>query len=137
MTMELIIPSSQKNNSINSTPSWSRPAFSRSRLKAEKARRRLNEFVRQAWPVLEPQTPFVDGMHVRAVCDHLQAVSEGRIRNLIINIPPGHAKSLLTAVFWTPWVWIDHPEARWLFSSYRVPLAIRDSVKCRRLIESP
>src|ERR1017187_7356769 len=49
---------------------------------------------------------------------------------------PGHAKSLLTAVFWPAWVWIDHPEARWLFSSYREPLATRDSVKCRRLIES-
>jgi len=86
--------------------------------------------------VLEPETPFVDGMHFRAVCDHLQAVSEGRIRHLIVNIPPGHAKSLLTAVFWPAWVWIDHSEARWLFSSYREPLATRDSVKCRRLIES-
>src|SRR5438876_202254 len=123
------------NNSINSTLSWSK-TFNRSRLKAEKARRRLDEFVRQAWPVLEPHTSFVDGMHLHAVCDHLQAVSEGRIRNLVINIPPGHAKSLLTAVFWPAWVWIDHPETRWLFSSYREPLAIRDSVKCRRLIES-
>jgi hypothetical protein len=105
-------------------------------LHAEKARRKLREFVRQAWPILEPETPFVDGMHVRAVCEHLQAVSEGRIQNLIINIPPGHAKSLLTAVFLPAWVWIDHPETRWLFSSYREPLATRDSVKCRRLIES-
>lgn len=90
----------------------------------------------QAWPVLEPETRFVDGLHVRAVCDHLQAVTEGRIRNLIINIPPGHAKSLLTAVFWPAWAWIDHPELRWLYTSYREPLATRDSVKCRRLIES-
>jgi predicted phage terminase large subunit-like protein len=96
----------------------------------------LHEFAVQSWPILEPETPFIDGMHVRAVCDHLQAVTEGTIRNLIVNIPPGHAKSLLTAVFWPAWVWIDHPEARWLFSSYREPLAIRDSVKCRRLIES-
>jgi hypothetical protein len=86
--------------------------------------------------VLEPQTPFVDGLHVRAVCDHLQAVSEGRIQHLIVNIPPGHAKSLITAVFWPAWVWIDHAEARWLFSSYREPLATRDSLRCRRLIES-
>jgi predicted phage terminase large subunit-like protein len=100
------------------------------------ARRSLHEFVQQAWPVLEPETAFVDGMHVRAVCDHLQAVSAGRIPNLIINIPPGHAKSLLTGVFWPAWVWIDHPETRWLFSSYREPLATRDSLKCRRLIES-
>jgi predicted phage terminase large subunit-like protein len=92
--------------------------------------------VAQAWHVLEPGTPFVDGIHVHAICEHLQAVTEGKIRNLIINVPPGHAKSLLTAVFWPAWVWIDHPESRWLFSSYREPLATRDSLKCRRLIES-
>ena len=67
-------------------------------LQAEKARRRLHEFVRQAWHVLEPSTPFVDGIHVEAICSHLQALIEGRIRDLIINVPPGHAKSLLSAV---------------------------------------
>jgi predicted phage terminase large subunit-like protein len=105
-------------------------------LRAEKARRSLHEFVVQAWHVLEPETPFIDGMHVRAICDHLQAITEGRVRNLIINVPPGHAKSLLTAVFWPAWSWIDHPESRWLFASYSASLSIRDSVRCRRLIES-
>ena len=133
--MESIIPNSATNKSSNSTPCTSRPAFSRSRLKAEKARRSLHEFVRQAWHVLEPQTPFVDGIHVRAICEHLQAMTEGRLPHLIINVPPGHATSLLTAVFWPASTWIDHPESRWLFSSYREPLAMRDSVKCRRLIE--
>jgi hypothetical protein len=71
-------------------PSWSRPELSRFHLQTEKARRRLHEFVVQAWTILEPETPFVDGMHVRAVCDHLQAVTQGRISNLIVNIPPGH-----------------------------------------------
>src|SRR6266852_2689973 len=124
MTMtNLITPNSLTTTSGCWKPSMRRPSFSRLRLKAEKARRRLPEFVVQAWPVLEPETPFVDGMHFRAVCDHLQAVSEGRIRHLIVNIPAGHAKSLLTAVFWPAWVWIDHSEARWLFSSYREPLA--------------
>jgi predicted phage terminase large subunit-like protein len=90
----------------------------------------------QAWHVLELEVRFIDGMHVRAVCEHLQAVSKGRIKNLAINIPPGHAKSLLVAVFWPTWSWIDRPESRWLFSSHRADLATRDSVKCRRLIES-
>jgi hypothetical protein len=81
-------------------------------LKAEKARRNLKELVIQAWPVLEPPTLFVDGIHIDAICQHLQAVTEGRIANLIITVPHRHAKSLLTAVFWPAWVWIDHPEAR-------------------------
>src|SRR3954453_8613651 len=133
--MESTTPNSPTNRSINSTPSWTKPAFSRLGLRAEKARRRLHEFLVQGWHVLEHETPFVEGIHVSAICDHLQAIAEGRLRNLIINVPPGHAKSLLTTVFWPAWVWIDHPEARWLFSSYREPLATRDSVKCRRLIE--
>ena len=105
-------------------------------MRAEKARRHLNEFVVQAWPILEPATPFVNGIHVEAICQHLQAVTEGHIDNLIINVPPGHAKSLLTAVFWLAWVWIDNPHTRWLFASYASTLSVRDSVKCRRLIES-
>src|SRR2546421_6160121 len=112
MMTNLTTPNSLTSNSSNLTQSLIRPALRRLPLSAEKARRSLHEFVRQAWPVLEPETPFVEGMHVRAVCDHLQAVAEGRIRNLIVNIPPGHAKSLLTAVFWVAWRWIDHPEAR-------------------------
>jgi predicted phage terminase large subunit-like protein len=41
------------------------------------------------------------------------------------------------AVFWPCWEWISWPERRWLFSSYAASLSIRDSLKCRRLIESP
>jgi hypothetical protein len=40
-------------------------------------------------------------------------------------------------VFWPVWTWLRKPEARWLFSSYALQLSIRDSLKCRRLIESP
>jgi hypothetical protein len=116
--------------------SWKEPQFQLELVKAEKARRSLKKFVTQAWEILEPSNSFVDGIHIGAICENLQAVTEGRIAHLIINVPPGHAKSMLVAIFWPAWVWIDHPEARWLFASYREPLATRDSVKCRRLIES-
>jgi hypothetical protein len=61
----------------------SAPEIELRRLRAEKARRHLHEFVVQAWHVLEPATPLVNGTHVEAIGDHLQAVTEGRIRNLI------------------------------------------------------
>jgi len=103
----------------------------------ELAARRLREFVQQAWHVVEPATPFVPGWHIDAIIEHLEAVSCGQIRNLVINVPPRHMKSLLVSVFWPAWEWIRWPERRWLFSSYGAQLSIRDSVKCRRLIESP
>jgi predicted phage terminase large subunit-like protein len=46
-------------------------------------------------------------------------------------------KSLLVSVFWPAWEWIRWPERRWLYSAYAASLSIRDSVKFRRLIESP
>ena len=93
-----ITPNSATISSGNLMPSWSRPELSRLQLKMEKARRSLHEFVVQAWGILEPETRFVDGMHIHAVCERLQAVTQGRISNLIVNIPPGHAKSLPTEV---------------------------------------
>src|SRR5437764_12448684 len=106
-------------------------------LDAEMASRSLREFVRQAWPIVEPSTPFVPGWHIDAIIEHLEAVTRGQIRNLLINVPPRHMKSLLVSVFWPAWEWIRWPERRWLFSSYAAQLSIRDSVMCRRLIESP
>src|SRR5947208_5796518 len=103
----------------------------------EFARRSLREFIRHAWSVVEPATEFVPGWHLDAICDHLEAVTKGTLRNLLINIPPRHMKSLAVSVFWPCWEWIRWPERRWLFSSYSERLSIRDSVRCRRLILSP
>lgn len=96
----------------------------------------LYEFVKQAWAVVEPGRKFVDGAHIKAICDHYEAVTEGRMRKLIVNIPPRCMKSLIVGVFWPAWVWIKHPEKRFNFASCNITLAIRDSVKCRRVIDS-
>ena len=106
----------------------------------EHARRKLKkslyEFMRASWHVVEPSTTFVEGWHLEVICKHLEAVSRGEIRNIVINIPPRHCKSLLTGVFWPAWVWANHPGKRFLVSSYAHALALRDSLRCRRLIES-
>lgn len=45
-------------------------------------------------------------------------------------------KSLISNVFFPAWVWINDPTKKFLFISYAERLAIRDSMKCRKLIES-
>jgi predicted phage terminase large subunit-like protein len=99
--------------------------------------RSLREFVRGAWHVLEPATDFVGGWHLDAVCEHLEAVTGGQLRNLLINLPPRHAKSLCVSVFWMTWSWVSRPATRWLYSSYAAGLSTRDSLKCRRVLLSP
>lgn len=59
------------------------------KVKAELARRSFAEYVRQAWPIIEPGTPLVWGWVIDAICEHLEACSEGDIKRLVINVPPG------------------------------------------------
>jgi predicted phage terminase large subunit-like protein len=97
----------------------------------------LYAFVLAFWNVIEAED-FTPGRHLEEVCAHLEAVSRGEISLLIINIPPGHTKSALVNVFWPAWEWAEvDASLRYLCSSHREDLSIRDSVKMRRLIESP
>ncbi len=105
-------------------------------LDQELAERSLWEFTRQMWRWADP-APFQDNWHIGAICEHLQAVSTGEIRRLLINIPPHHCKSSLVSVMWPAWVWIRSPGTSFMAASYAQTLSTRDSVKCRRVIESP
>ena len=102
----------------------------------ELAQRSLHEFIKQAWHVVEPDRPFVDNWHIRAICSHLEAVSDGRIKQMIINVPPGTMKSLMVCVFWPAWTWATMPAKRFMFASYSDALTMRDSVRCRTLLTS-
>lgn len=96
----------------------------------------LAEFIRQAWRIVEPNDPFVSGWHIDAISEHLEAVYNGEIRNLLINIPPRHMKSLQVNVFFPAWVWQKSPGKSFIHATHSKPLSVRDSVKCRMLIES-
>lgn len=95
-------------------------------------------FIKVAWKHLEPETPFVYGWSVEAICEHLEAVSKGQIRRLLINVPPGCMKSLTTEVFWPAWEWGPRGQQhlRFISASYEKGLATRDLVRCRDLLNS-
>lgn len=96
----------------------------------------FHEFVRQAWAIVEPDVEYRDNWHIGALCDHLSAVNDGKIKQLLINVPPGAMKSLLVCVFWPAWVWAKSPAKRFLFASYSDGLTMRDSVRCRNILSS-
>lgn len=103
---------------------------------AEKLRRSLHEYTRAAWPIIEPITKFVDNWHIGVVCEHLEALLRSEIKFLVINVPPGTMKSLLTNVMAPSWAWAQWPEKRMAFVAGSDGLETRDSLKCRRIIES-
>ena len=107
--------------------------------------RSLHDFVRFAWPVLLPTVPFVDGLHIRVICAHLQVLLftviglpvPAPLRKFLINIPPRMAKSTIGAVIFPVWAWTIDPHVRFLTASYADTLARRDSMASRNLINSP
>ncbi len=96
----------------------------------------LYVFAMQAWPWIDPST-FVDNWHIGCMCEYLEAVTDGEIPRLMINVPPGHQKSLTVSVFWPAWTWIARPSKRFMSTAYRGDLALRDATKSRDLIRSP
>ena len=99
-------------------------------------------FLRGAWKYLD-SSPWKDGWPIEAVAEHLEAVVDGEIKRLIINIPPRMGKSSITSVALPAWTWAQRdrgptsgPGVQFLHASYANQLSLRDSVKCRRLIES-
>lgn len=98
----------------------------------------LATFAKSAWQVLEPATPLCWGWALDAICEHLEAVTDGRIDRLLINVPPGMMKSLLVGVIWPAWEWGPRglPSMRYIGTAHKQELAVRDAMKCRRLIQS-
>jgi predicted phage terminase large subunit-like protein len=96
----------------------------------------LSDFARAAWHVLEPVTELKWGWSLDAICEHLEAVTRGEITRLLVNVPPGCMKSLLVSVMWPAWEWTTNSSKRYIATAHSQELAIRDSVKCRRLITS-
>jgi predicted phage terminase large subunit-like protein len=98
----------------------------------------LIDFAEYVWPVVEPAIPFIRGWAIEAIADHLQAASEGHIKRLLINVPPGFTKSLLTDVFWPAWIWgpQNKPWTRFMCAAYSNHLTERDNMRCRNIVVS-
>lgn len=108
----------------------------RAREMSEELSKSFRKFVPAAWPVVEPSHPFKPAWHIDAIADHLQAVADGQIQNLLINISPGSAKSLICSVMYPAWMWAKDPGWRSMHASYEATLSGRDSMRCRDLLKS-
>jgi predicted phage terminase large subunit-like protein len=108
----------------------------------ERARQRAEasflDFVELMWPVLDPGQPFVRGRVQEAIAQHLEAVSAGKLRNLLMNVPPGSTKTYLANVFWPAWEWgpRNRPDLRYMSWSYSPDLALQANDDCRKVIKS-
>jgi predicted phage terminase large subunit-like protein len=102
---------------------------------AELCEQKLSVFIRESWHTVDP-VPYVHGRHVDVMSEYLEAHIAGEIPNLLINVPPGHQKSLSVSVFLHPWTWTTKPQHRFMTTAYRGDLALRDADRARVLLRS-
>ncbi len=79
---------------------------------------------------------YKHGWHIDAICEHLEALYAGELKHLLLLMPPRHMKSLSVSVMFPAWAWLQNPGTRFLYASYAHSLSIRDSIKCRRILNS-
>lgn len=98
---------------------------------------KLEDYFKASWPILEPNRDLVWNWHIPYVVEHLEAVTLGQIKRLIVNMHPRSLKSKLISVMWPTWTWTFKPWLRWIFASYAAALSVKHSTDRRNLIESP
>lgn len=100
------------------------------------ARGRLAPFVRLMWGVVNPGVPMKWNWHLDMLCEHLEAITEGQIKSMVVAIPPGCCKSTIVGQCWSCWEWMRHDERRWIFVTNSLENARKESTYRRSIIFS-
>jgi predicted phage terminase large subunit-like protein len=74
--------------------------------------------------------------HHRAIADRLEAVADGRIKRLMIFMPPRHGKSMLASEYFASWWLGRNPEKYLIFATYAQELADDFGRKVRNICMS-
>ena len=85
------------------------------------------KFIQDMWSDVPGAGNYQDNWHVGGLADHLQAVSEGHIRKIVINLPPRCSKTVISNILWPAWVWLFWPKKKFIFTSYDETNAFQSS----------
>ena len=98
----------------------------------------LAEFVRLAWPLVEPSTKYVTNWHILAICRAAERCVSGdpEWARQVVNVPPGHMKSLLLSVFLPAWVWTIDPGFCSIYASFDIDISRRDAGRTLQILQS-
>jgi predicted phage terminase large subunit-like protein len=108
-----------------------------SRARDEACRQDFVSFIRMVFDLLPHSEPFSMNWHIEALAHRLEQVRLGRIKRLIINLPPRYLKSLVTSVAFPAFVLGHDPTKRLIVASYGADLAVKLANDCRTLINLP
>ena len=87
-------------------------------------------FVKQMWP------GFISGKHHQIMANAFERVAEGKLKRLIINMPPRHTKSEFASYLLPSWFLGKFPEKKIIQTAHTAELAVGFGRKVRNLVQS-
>ena len=99
------------------------------RKSAEQAQKSFMAFVRKVWPA------FIHGAHHVKMAEAFERVAEGKVKRLIINMPPRHTKSEFASYLLPAWFLGKFPNKKVIQTSHTAELAVGFGRKVRNLVD--
>ena len=99
-------------------------------------RKDVVSFVRKFFHVLAPSAIFHMNWHICAIAHYLEQVRLGKIKRLIITVPPRSLKSIMCSVAFPAFVLGQDPTKRVIVASYSADLAIKHGNDFRTVVNS-
>jgi len=88
-------------------------------------------FVKHVWP------EFIEGDHHKKIAEKFNRLAEGKLKRIIINMPPRHTKSEFSSFLLPAWMVGRKPDLKIIQTTHTTELAIRFGRKAKTLIDSP
>ena len=99
--------------------------------KIEKVQNDFMSFVKHVWP------EFIEGGHHKIIAEKFNLIAEGKLKRLIINMPPRHTKSEFSSFLLPAWMIGRKPKLKIIQSTHTTELAVRFGRKAKNLMDSP
>lgn len=93
-------------------------------------------FTERAFYQLNPQTALLRSSHIEAIVTKLEACRRGKLKRLIINLPPRNLKSHCASIAFPAWYLGHNPAGHVICASYGQDLADKLARDCRTLMQS-
>ena len=86
-------------------------------------------YIKHVWP------EFIEGEHHRLFAQKLEDVAKGKIKRLIVNMPPRHTKSEFASVYFPSWFMGLKPNTKIMQTTHTAELSVRFGRKVRNLMD--
>ena len=98
--------------------------------KLDLAEKRFIPFVKHVWP------EFMEGDHHRKIAKKFEDIANGKIKRLIVNMPPRHTKSEFASYLFPAWMVGKNPKLKVIQTTHTGELAVRFGRKMKNLVDT-